>query len=283
MAPPVWPIKKTGKPAGAGRLLQFEKKGIYMAEWVSHLIVADSVLESLPWLDRRGFYVGNIAPDCNIPNADWTAFTPSRQVTHWMGTQRKAASDCVRFCNEYIMERAERIASEEELSFLFGYYAHLITDAELQRTTRDEARVAAAWARAKRIPEILEKATGMAETWDNFKLLVPDSEIRKRDFYVIEREYLDAHPGSGYFTEIKDLERFPDYVDYLPKGAIPAKVKLMYYMPSLEEGPFPFMAFSREEYTGFLDRAVMLSTTAIEAAKRSWDLRRSQSPGQQRG
>ena len=38
-----------------------------MAEWVSHLIVADKVLEKFPQLSRHEFCVGNIAPDCNIP------------------------------------------------------------------------------------------------------------------------------------------------------------------------------------------------------------------------
>ena len=55
-----------------------------MAEWVSHLIVADKVLEKFPQLSRHEFCVGNIAPDCNIPNEDWTEFTPPRAVTHWM-------------------------------------------------------------------------------------------------------------------------------------------------------------------------------------------------------
>lgn len=50
-----------------------------MASWVTHLMIADGVLTQFPELDRRGFCVGNIAPDCNVENADWTAFTPSRE------------------------------------------------------------------------------------------------------------------------------------------------------------------------------------------------------------
>ena len=41
-----------------------------MAEWVSHLMIADRVLGQLPWLKRREFCVGSIAPDCNIPPAN---------------------------------------------------------------------------------------------------------------------------------------------------------------------------------------------------------------------
>lgn len=62
-----------------------------MATWVTHLMIADGVLERLPSLDRHGFCIGNIAPDCNVENEDWTAFTPSREVTHWMQGERKKA------------------------------------------------------------------------------------------------------------------------------------------------------------------------------------------------
>ena len=155
------------------------------------------------------------------------------------------------------------IHSKEELSFLLGYYSHLITDAELQCTIRDENRVAAAWERAKKIPELRAKAEGLNETWDSFKILFPNRNDRMKDFFVIEREYLDKHPDSGYITEIRGLEDFPDYIDYLPENAIPMKIKLMYYMPTLEEGKYPFFGFSREEYCGFLERAVENVVNAI--------------------
>ncbi len=234
-----------------------------MAEWVSHLIVADRILEQLPWLCRHEFCVGNIAPDCNIPNEDWSDFTPSRQMTHWMKDARKTADDCAVFRDEYILNRIVKIKSKEELSCLYGYYTHLITDAELQRITRDAHRVAEAWKRAMAVEEIREKAVGMEANWDNFKPLFPDRKDRMKDFFVIEREYLDAHPESGYFTEIQGLEYFPDYIDYLPHGAIPAKIKLMYYMPTLEEGRYPFVGVSRTEYMCFLDSAVAKSIAAI--------------------
>lgn len=45
-----------------------------MVSWVTHLMIADKVLERFSGLDRRGFCVGNIAPDCNVENEDWTEF-----------------------------------------------------------------------------------------------------------------------------------------------------------------------------------------------------------------
>ena len=120
-----------------------------MATWITHLMIADGVLERIPNLDRHGFCVGNIAPDCNVENEDWTAFTPSREVTHWMQSERKKASDCDAFCDEYILKRKDKIKSAEEYALLLGYYCHLITDAAFQAMIRDDDRVKATWMRIK--------------------------------------------------------------------------------------------------------------------------------------
>lgn len=53
------------------------------------MIIADKVLELFPQLDKRGFCVGNIAPDCNEPNEDRIDFIPPRKVTHWMTGEKK--------------------------------------------------------------------------------------------------------------------------------------------------------------------------------------------------
>jgi len=71
------------------------------------------------------------------------------------------------------------------------------------------------WARIKSNAILAERAGGMREDWDSVKQLI-NREERMKDFFVIEREYLDTHPNSGYFTEIADLKTFPDYIDYLP-------------------------------------------------------------------
>ena len=71
-----------------------------MATWVTHLMVADEVIKKIPSLCKHEFFVGNIAPDCNVENEDWISFIPSREVTHWMGNERKTAADCDRFLHE---------------------------------------------------------------------------------------------------------------------------------------------------------------------------------------
>ena len=225
-----------------------------MATWITHLMIADRVLEVITELDRQAFCVGNIAPDCNVENEDWTQFVPSREITHWMSADRKVATDCERFYDEYILKREHEIDSNHEKSFLLGYYAHLIADAEFQRYIREPERVASAWTRMKEYPVLLEKAKGILENWDTVKRLISKSE-RLKDIYTMEAEYLEMHPDSGYLTEILELKSFPDYIDYLPKGAIVRKIGVMGYLPKKELGTYPFVAMTREEYFAFLDAA----------------------------
>ena len=233
-----------------------------MATWITHLMVADRVLETVSGLDRHCFCVGNIAPDCNVENEDWTQFVPSRRITHWMSADRKVSSDCDRFYEEYVENRKHEIGTKQELSFLFGYYAHLITDAEFQRYIRDPERVASTWERIKKHPILSIKAEGMPMNWDSVKIIIDKNE-RVKDIYTIEAEYLEEHPNSGYLAEIMGLKSFPDYIDYLPAGAIVRKIGVMGYLPKKELGIYPFVAMTREEYSTFVENATEQVVQAI--------------------
>ncbi len=237
-----------------------------MATWVTHLMIADSVLQHFPSLDRRGFCVGNIAPDCNVENEDWTAFTPSRAVTHWMQGDRKQASDCDAFCEEYILKRMDRIQSAEEYAFLLGYYAHLITDAAFQSMVRDEARVRASWRRIQANETLVERSAGMEETWDNIKKLIP-KRVWMGQIYSLEAEYLEKHPQSGYLTEIMPLKEFPDYIDYLPSGAIVRKIGVMGYLPGIQADLDDWIAISRGEYESYVLNSIDLVMKQFEKKK----------------
>ncbi len=205
--------------------------------------------------------------DCNVENENWTQFTPPREVTHWMTDKRKVASDCDRFYDKYIGERKQGLNSVEEKSFLLGYYAHLITDAEFQRYIRDEKRVKAVWNRIKNHAVLSERSQGMVENWDSVKILINGKE-RMKDIYSIEKEYLEENPNSGYFTEIIELKSFPDYIEYLPFGAIVRKVAIMGYMPKRETGEFIYIGMSRDEYGTFVNSATEL---VIDAINRKYD------------
>lgn len=226
-----------------------------MATWITHLMIADGVLQHFPSLDRRGFCVGNIAPDCNVENEDWTSFTPSREVTHWMQSERKKASDCDAFCEKYITSRMGDIKSAEEYAFLLGYYSHLITDAAFQAMIRNEDRVKAAWARIKVDKELSASGTGMEESWDSIKKLISKEE-RMQEIYSIEAKYIEDNPNTGYLTEILPLRAFPDYIDYLPVGAVVRKIGVMGYLPETDGLAKKYVAMSQEEYAAFVSDTI---------------------------
>lgn len=237
-----------------------------MATWVTHLMIADRILEHMPQLDRRGFCVGNIAPDCNIENDDWTDFDPPRAVTHWMGGERKKDEDCERFFEEMIQRRMEEIDKGEELSFLLGYYVHLIADAQFQRMIRDEERIREMWRRIHAHPELSAKAEGMEETWDAAKKLFSKAQ-RFREREIIEAEYLDAHPRSGYRTEILALEYFPDYLDYMPQGCIVRKIDVMGDVPRKSKNDPEPICISRGEYMNYVEETASLALRRLQEHK----------------
>ena len=235
-----------------------------MATWITHMMVADSAMQKLPWLDRRGFCVGNIAPDCNIENEDWTSFTPSREVTHWMSGDKKIGTDAERFLSEYVLKRISKISSIEEYSFLLGYYSHLVADAEFQKMIRDPERVAEVWKRIDADPEVSARAQGMARTWDSVKIIVPKKE-RFREIYSIEGDYLRRSPTSGYYTDILTLKEFPDYIDYLPHGSIVRKIPKMTVREELLQPIEKYISITKNEVEVFVAEAVAIVTKKIEA------------------
>lgn len=218
-----------------------------MANWITHAALADLLLRRLPWLHRRGFCVGSIAPDCNIENADWTAFTPPREITHFMRGESKLSADYTGFWSEYAADHA--VASDEEYGFLCGYAAHLIADAAFQRFTRAPARTAAMLARIKATPAYAVQIADLPETYDVCKAVFG----RKRmfaDIAACEAQYLAEHPDSCYLTVLRPLADFPDYLDFLPPGAIVRKIGIMAVLPSAAEEVNIF--FTADEYAHFL-------------------------------
>jgi hypothetical protein len=229
------------------------------------MAVADGVMERVPALCRREFCVGNIAPDCNIENEDWSSFTPSREVTHCMSGKMKVSSDGERFEHEFIEKR--QYCTKAELSFLLGYYAHIMTDAGYACLVRDKERLAACFCRIRAHAELGALLHGAEESWDTVKKLISKEE-RLRDIYCFERRYLDENPDSGYFTELLPLTSFPDLISLLPSGAVARKVKVMRYMPQETQGEYSGIAISEEEYRGFiLTVTELVAQTALKYIK----------------
>jgi len=235
-----------------------------MPTWVTHLMVADRLLQLCPTLDRRGFCVGSIAPDCNIENEDWTVFTPPRQVTHWMYGSEKTVEGAEEFYRIYVSERRARIKSAQEYSFLLGYYVHLVTDAMHVGFLRDESRLKDAWKRIKSDKTLHMQAASCLEDWETLKRIISRQE-RMREISFLEAQYLKIHPDSGYLTEIVPLEEFPDYIDYLPPGGIVRKIRVMGTIPEVDPGTVRLLVISEEELYSFVERVAVLTAEVLEA------------------
>ena len=220
-----------------------------MAYWITHSIIADMLMDVLPDLDRRGFAVGSIMPDCNLENADWTAFDPPREVTHYMRGEKKTSADPDAFYDEFLRERA--VSSEEERSFLLGYYAHLITDKRYMLFIREPGRVEACYARLKKDPLLRERLSGHEETYDTLKLVFGKKTI-ETDIVWQEQEYLREHPQGCYMTVLRPLSSFPEYLPHFPHNAAARKISVMIPKAEPEISRPAFVFFTQEEYQKYL-------------------------------
>ncbi len=219
-----------------------------MASWVTHTWIADRLLSMGLPLDRRGFTVGSIAPDCNIENADWSAFTPPREVTHFMHTKQKTAADYEAFYAQYLC--AGRFLNEEHRAFLWGYYAHLVADVAFRLFAHDETRIAASFARIKRIPTHRDALAGLPETFDTLKAYFGKRALLA-DIAFYEAQYLQNNPDNSYDCVLRAVTDFPDYLDFLPPGAIPRKIDVMTH-PIVEIPETDLLHVTGTEYEAFL-------------------------------
>jgi hypothetical protein len=220
-----------------------------MANWITHLRIVDELYNTGLDLDERGFAIGNIAPDCNIENEDWTRFTPPRETTHWMNGESKLTADYEGFYQKYI--EGGNFLSREHKAFLWGYYSHLVTDVEFQRFIRDEERVRSIYRRIKQSEEMCSRIQGLPEDYDTLKSVFGRSRL-SHDIVAQEISYLREYPDSRYNTVVKRTNAFPDYIDYLPQGAIVRKIGIMAREDMSIKSEEEYIFFTREDYRRFI-------------------------------
>lgn len=220
-----------------------------MAYWITHTIIADKVLEKIAFLDEKGFCIGNIAPDCNVENEDWTAFEPPREVTHFMSGKRKNMADCDSFYDLYIKNR--EFSSNEHFSFILGYYSHLITDVKWIEYMRDEDRVEACFERIKNKQELRERLLGLPEEYDTIKQVF-GKRCFLDDVVNIEHRYILENPDNSYCNLLRRVTEFENYLDFLPDGAIARKIGIMAYEPPTYVEKAPLVFYTVEEYERFI-------------------------------
>lgn len=221
-----------------------------MANWITHTILANRLLARGLNIDEKGFIVGNIAPDCNQENEDWSIFTPPRDVTHWMTGGSKSSADYQAFFNAHIAGR--QFPDSQEYAFLLGYYTHLVTDACYQNFVRNPDRVAACFSRLKAEHHTAGQITGRPETFDTLKSIF-GRKVLFQDIAILENNWVFTHPNSVYDRVLRKTTSFPDYLPLFPKGAYPRKIAIMTGEATQLYPEYNLCFFTKEEWHGFLD------------------------------
>lgn len=103
-----------------------------MASWMIHLRIADKLLDRLDNITTTEFIIGNIAPDSGVPNEDWSAFTPSGDISHFKDESIDGWKNVniERFIKTHFTKEHIEGYSKNEFSFFLGYFTHLLTDIE---------------------------------------------------------------------------------------------------------------------------------------------------------
>ena len=170
-----------------------------MGTWISHLRVAESLLTELPGLDEAAFTIGNLAPDSGIPNADWSAFDPPKEVTHFLrpGEDEGRCAD-LQFFRQYL-EPLSPNDDRARYSFVLGYFFHLLCDN--------------LW--AKLIVSTSKRAYA--------KLFTEKKEAIwtvKRDWYDLDHRYVRCHPEGLFWRVLISTPNPPMYLPFISEAGL---------------------------------------------------------------
>ncbi len=166
-----------------------------MAPWIAHLRVAEAMPASLPRIDEIAFAYGSLAPDSGKPNADWTAYDPPKEVTHFL--RRGDGEDKIhdlKFYRGYL----ENINAEDDLanySFRLGYFVHLLSDSLWSRRLNITYK--------QLYPELVNNPTHTM--WQTLK----------RDWFDLDFCYLRDHPNCLFWHVIMTTPNPPAYLPFV--------------------------------------------------------------------
>ncbi|MCK4285590.1 MAG: zinc dependent phospholipase C family protein [Candidatus Lokiarchaeota archaeon] len=223
-----------------------------MATWGAHFRIAENILKEFPNINRPFFAIGNIAPDCGVPNENWSSFTPSKEISHFtvskMSNFLEIESDKfflndIKFFSKYLKD-VNLDSLKDDKSFLLGYFIHLITDnlwnyyimkplkdTHLKEFQRDE----------------------------NFIWKV------KRDWYDLDKIYITENKDSIFWTDFLMAEYNEDFLDFLPREGVLRQLDLIknFYQITKEE----YLKISRKEFVYLekkdMDNFIQNSTNVI--------------------
>ena len=80
--------------------------------------------------------------------------------------------------------------------------------------------------RLRQVPEMAEKLAGYPEDFDSLKKVFTKWTVFG-DIVDLEEKYILSHPNSCYNRIIRTITAYPDYLDFLPPGAIVRKIPFL--------------------------------------------------------
>ena len=162
-----------------------------MATWLSHMRIAEYFMNIDNQLNCIDFLVGNIAPDCGVPNENWSKFIPEKHITHWQLNGKNI--DAENFKEKYVGK------NENGFSFYLGYYFHLLTDIAFSK--------------------YFKKVTRQIQTDIDLKQKITQDYLNQ-DFI-----YLQNNPNSIFYTMFSKIKEFGNnYLDFFSKDAFTNRI-----------------------------------------------------------
>jgi hypothetical protein len=211
-----------------------------MGTWISHLRIAEQLLTAMQQLDETAFIYGNLAPDSGLPNADWSAFDPPKEVTHFLGP-READEGRIKDLEFYRGYLADLRADGDlrQYSFALGYFMHLLCDnlwakRIVSASKRDYAQLLAERGR---------------EAWG----------ILKDDWYGLDVLYVRDHPECSFWRIVMQTSNPPAYLPFVPQAGLYHQldhIRQFYSQPDLSwvlGRPYPYL--NELTMTRFVDDA----------------------------
>ena len=210
---------------------QFRHQSNLVATWITHLRLAEHLIQQGLRLDVDAFLVGSVAPDAGVPNAKGTGFTPSKRVTHWHSSSGDV--DAEAYYQRYLSANDQKKVAR---SFHIGYYLHLLAD-----RAWDEC----IWQPKKRTPLYLKAMMDMQLAMQEIK----------NDWYGLDFLYLKAQPESIFYQRFRYLDNVPDYLDYFSAGMLTENVKKIqrFYRSPTFDLKRPYLYLSQAEIDAYID------------------------------
>ena len=205
-----------------------------MASWITHLRIANELLEIIGDLPQIDFVIGNIAPDSGVPIVGKDEFDPPVYITHWKVGGNSSKINAEKFLETYFAYNC----NNKEKSFYLGYYVHLLTDY--------------VWVEYI-YPKLKMQFTYEYENDPNFMQKV------KKDMFEIDCIYLNRCSDFRAYSIFTKVSKFPNiFLDYFSEEAFEKKIEIIrkYYEDFTGKLSNKFLYLGDDQVNDFIYKAV---------------------------